>query len=69
MNAKWAFHVKQAIDAFKAARESQYPDCLVNLGVLSAGSHPAVVPGSATMSLNLVYAVEEAGSNQETRRG
>jgi acetylornithine deacetylase len=64
-----AFLVKQAIDAFKNDREGRYPDCLVNLGVFNAGSHPAVVPGSATMSLNLVYAVEEALANEQAGLG
>ena len=64
-----AFVVKKAIDEFKAARESQYPDCLVNLGVFNAGSHPAVVPGLATLSLNMVYHVLEAVANEEAGGG
>jgi len=55
-----ALVVKRGIDAFKGARESERPDCRVNLGILRSGSHPAVVPGSAYMSLNTVYAVDEA---------
>lgn len=52
--------VKQAVDRFKAERESQRPDCRVNLGIFRSGVHAAVVPGSAYLSLNIVYAMEEA---------
>ncbi|MGD9497888.1 MAG: M20 family metallopeptidase [Armatimonadota bacterium] len=54
--------IKHAIDAFKAEREAARPDCRVNIGVFRAGTHAAVVPGSAYLSLNIVYAVEEAGA-------
>ncbi len=54
------FVVKQAIDAFKRERESARPDCRVNVGIFRSGSHAAVIPGSAYLSLNIVYAVEEA---------
>lgn len=64
-----ALIVKGAIDAFKAAREARYADCLVNLGIFHAGIHPAVVPGSATMSLNIVYRIEEAAENERAGRG
>lgn len=52
--------VKQAIDRFKAEREGARPDCRVNIGIFRSGVHAAVVPGSAYMSLNIVYDVEEA---------
>jgi acetylornithine deacetylase len=52
--------VKQAIDRFKAERESARPDCRVNIGIFRSGVHAAVVPGSAYLSLNIVYDVEEA---------
>lgn len=52
--------VKQAIDGFKAERESARPNCRVNIGVFRSGVHAAVVPGSAYLSLNIVYDVEEA---------
>ncbi len=64
-----AILVKGAIDAFKRARETRYPDCLVNLGVFNGGTHPAVVPGQAMMSLNMVYAIEEAVANESAGRG
>ena len=32
----------------------------MNVGIFRAGSHAAVIPGSAYLSLNIVYAVEEA---------
>lgn len=54
------FIVKQAIDAFKRERETEHPDCRVNLGIFHSGVHAAVVPGSAYMSLNIVYEVAEA---------
>ena len=52
--------VKQAIDAFKEVRESQRPECRLNLGIFQAGVHPAVVPASAWLSLNIVYDIREA---------
>lgn len=55
-----AIVVKQGVDAFKRRRESQCSTSRVNLGILRAGVHPAVVPGSAYMSLNAVYPYEEA---------
>ena len=54
------FVVKQAIDRFKDEREAVRPDCRVNIGIFRSGVHAAVVPGSAYLSLNIVYAVEEA---------
>lgn len=52
--------VKRGVDAFKALREGERPDCRVNLGIFQAGVHPAVVPGTARLSLNTVYEVSEA---------
>ena len=60
-----ALIVKQAIDQFKADRELQRPQARVNLGIFDAGVHPAVVPGSAYLSLNCVYEVEEARAARE----
>lgn len=57
--------VKQAIDRFKAERESARPDCLVNIGIFRSGVHAAVIPGEAYLSLNVVYAVEEAEQAKE----
>lgn len=54
------FIIKQAIDAFKQEREAARPDCRVNVGIFRSGVHAAVVPGSAYLSLNIVYAVDEA---------
>ncbi|MEW6357743.1 MAG: M20/M25/M40 family metallo-hydrolase [Planctomycetota bacterium] len=64
-----ALVVKGGIDRFKAGREARYPDCLVNLGIFHAGVHPAVVPGSATLSLNVVYRIAEAAANEAAGRG
>lgn len=52
--------IKQAIDAFKHRRESEWPDCRLNLGIFQAGVHPAVVPAKAWLSLNMVYDLKEA---------
>lgn len=52
--------VKQAVDEFKRVREATRPDCRLNLGVFQAGVHPAVVPASAWLSLNIVYDIREA---------
>jgi acetylornithine deacetylase len=60
-----ALVVKGAIDAFKASRESARPDCRVNLGIFHAGQHPAVVPGSARLALNIVYAAQEAADARD----
>lgn len=61
--------VKRGIDAFKALREGERPECRVNLGIFHAGVHPAVVPGSARMSLNAVYEVSEAVASRESGGG
>jgi len=55
-----ALVVKRGIDAFSEERRCAHPDAVVNLGIFRAGVHPAVVPGSAYLSLNIVYEVEEA---------
>ena len=62
-----AVRVKTGLDAFKARREAANPDALVNLGIFRAGEHPAVVPGSAELGLNIVYSIAEAAANAETR--
>ena len=54
------FIIKQAIDEFKREREAACPDCRVNVGIFRSGAHAAVVPGSAYLSLNIVYTVAEA---------
>jgi acetylornithine deacetylase len=54
------FMVKEAIDEFRREREAEHPGCRVNLGIFHSGVHAAVVPGSAYMSLNIVYDVTEA---------
>lgn len=52
--------VKRAIDEFGAERLRARPDCRLNIGVFHSGVHPAVVPGKASMSLNMVYHYDEA---------
>lgn len=59
-----ALVTKQGIDAFRTAREATRPECRVNLGILHSGKHPAVVPGSAYLSLNIVYDVAEAEASR-----
>lgn len=61
-----ALVVKRAIDEFKHDREAARPNARVNLGIFRAGVHPAVVPGSAYLSLNTVYEVEEAAAARES---
>lgn len=61
-----ALIVKGALDRFKQARESQRPQARVNIGVFRAGVHPAVIPGSAFMSLNCVYEVDEAAQARQS---
>ena len=55
-----ALVIKNAIDAFGDGRLQRLPDCRTNIGVFESGVHPAVVPGKAYMSLNMVYRYEEA---------
>lgn len=64
-----AIAVKQGIDRFKQSREAAAPESLVNVGVFRGGVHPAVVPGSALLSLNIVYALDEAAENEKAGRG
>ncbi len=61
--------VKQGIDRFSEQRTKRYPDCLVNLGIFHAGVHPAVVAGSARLSLNLVYHIQEAADRESSGHG
>lgn len=60
-----ALLVKRGIDGFKADREQARPHCKVNLGIFHAGVHPAVVPGAARLSLNIVYDYQEAVTARE----
>ncbi|NOY80319.1 MAG: M20/M25/M40 family metallo-hydrolase [Kiritimatiellaeota bacterium] len=59
--------VKRGLDEFRARREAADPDALVNLGMFHAGEHPAVVPGRAELSLNIVYSIGEAAENERKR--
>ena len=64
-----ALVVKEAIDNLKRERESANPDSKLNLGIFNSGVHSAVVPSSAHMSLNLVYALEEARKAEADGQG
>lgn len=64
-----AWIAKGAIDQFKADRETRRPEARVNLGLFHAGVHPAVVPGKARLSLNIVYELEEAAKAQAEGEG
>ncbi len=55
-----AMIIKGGVDSFKREREKLHPNAKVNLGIFRSGVHPAVVPGDAYMSLNIVYELEEA---------
>jgi acetylornithine deacetylase len=60
-----ALTVKQGVDEFKRRREAERAASKVNLGIFRAGVHPAVVPGTAYLSLNAVYAYEEAAASRQ----
>ncbi len=64
-----ALIIKRGIDAFKKERERLRPSAKVNLGVFRSGVHPAVVPGEAYMSLNIVYELDEAEKARRDGRG
>jgi len=64
-----ALVVKKAIDRIKKTRESRRPEARLNIGVFNAGVHPAVVPGSALMSLNIVYELDEAARAKKRGKG
>lgn len=55
-----ALVVKEAIDRYKTEREALGDGRNVNLGVFRGGAHPAVVAGSAVMSLNMSYPYADA---------
>ncbi len=62
-----AILVKTAIDQFKGQRLEENPGALVNLGVFYAGTHAAVVPGEALLSVNIVYTQKEASKEGDGR--
>lgn len=55
-----ALVVKAGLDAFAAERQASGEHRRVNLGILNAGVHAAVVPAGAYLSLNIVYDLAEA---------
>ena len=59
-----ALVTKRGIDKFKSLREGERATNRVNLGIFRAGQHPAVIPGSAYLSLNAVYDVSEAEASK-----
>jgi acetylornithine deacetylase len=64
-----ALIVKEAIDQYKAEREGLGPGRNVNLGLFRGGTHPAVVAGSALMSLNMSYPAEDAVAAEQAGKG
>ena len=64
-----ALVVKEALDAYKREREGLGPGRSVNLGVFRGGSHPAVVAGSAVMSLNMSYPAADAFEAEAAGKG
>ena len=64
-----ALVVKEALDAFKRDRESSRKHAAVNLGILRAGIHPAVIPGEAFLALNMSYPIADARAAEEAGAG
>jgi acetylornithine deacetylase len=64
-----ALVVKEAIDRYKAEREAQGQGRNVNLGLFRGGTHPAVVAGSAVMSLNMSYPAADALAAESSGHG
>ena len=64
-----ALVVKAQIDEFAAELAEKHPDCLVNIGIFESGNLPAVVPGWARMSLNMVYPPAEAIASRQAGEG
>jgi acetylornithine deacetylase len=64
-----ALAAKEAIDAYRAERESLGPGRNVNLGLFRGGTHPAVVAGGATMSLNMSYPAGDAAAAEAAGHG
>ena len=64
-----ALVVKEAIDRYRAERESLGPGRNVNLGIFRGGTHPAVVAGSAYMSLNMSYVAADAVAAEAAGHG
>lgn len=64
-----ALVVKEAIDAYKREREGLGPGRSVNLGLFRGGTHPAVVAGSAVMSLNMSYPAADALAAEAAGQG
>jgi acetylornithine deacetylase len=64
-----ALVVKEAIDQYRHERESLGPGRNVNLGIFRGGTHPAVVAGSASMSLNMSYPAADAVAAEAAGHG
>lgn len=64
-----ALVVKSALDAVKARREVARPEGYLNIGVLRAGSHPAMVPGEAELGFNVVTHLDEAEASRRAGHG
>jgi len=64
-----ALLIKARIDEFAANLANKYPDCRVNIGIFEAGALPAMIPGQARMSLNIVYPAAEAIASQNAGEG
>ncbi|MBI3972961.1 MAG: M20/M25/M40 family metallo-hydrolase [Chloroflexi bacterium] len=64
-----ALVVKEAIDRYRAEREGLGSGRNVNLGLFRGGTHPAVVAGSAVMSLNMSYPAADAFAAEAAGHG
>lgn len=60
-----AMSIARAILHFGEVRHSRDAACRLNLGVFHGGTLPAVIPGDARLSLNIVYDIAEARQARE----
>ena len=58
-------HVARAILRFGDERLRVHPECLLNLGTFRGGTLPPVIPGEASMGMNIVYELDEAAAAKE----
>ncbi|CAA9248872.1 MAG: Acetylornithine deacetylase [uncultured Chloroflexi bacterium] len=64
-----ALVAKEALDVYKAEREALGAGRNVNLGLFRGGTHPAVVAGAASMSLNMSYPAADAFAAEAAGHG
>ncbi|MBM3458159.1 MAG: M20/M25/M40 family metallo-hydrolase [Armatimonadetes bacterium] len=64
-----ALVVKEGIDQLKREREAASDRATVNLGIFRGGVHPAVIPGSAELELNMCYPISDALASEAAGSG